>query len=225
MIYRIELYIDNPERASFLREVEGDFNPGEQDCFVVVAREFAADNENSRVVTRAWFLSTSQPSCDGESPPKAPKHKIVSTAIRPGEPTPPVDPTTVGSGGFSQVVLVKMKQSQIRQAKELEHHERFCKTYTDALKQAEGWKSNVEHLNKVVAQKNEDFNTAIAQKDATIKQRYDEIFELKNETTLNRLQIATLQASYSALEKRKSLTERVKAWFRCKLAKQKSIAS
>jgi hypothetical protein len=209
MIYRIELYIDNPERASFLREVEGDFKPGAQDNFVVVGREYGGD-ETNRVVTRTWFLSTSQPSCDGEAPPKAPKHKIVSTAIHPGEPTPPADPTAVGSGGFNQEVLTRMKQSQIRQSKELEHHERFCKTYTDAKQRAIDVQTAFDRLETELAAQRLAHSIELQNRD-------DEIRELKNDSALNRQQIATLQASYSALENRKSLKERVKVWCRSTL--------
>lgn len=198
MIHRIELYIDNPERASFLREVEGDFNPAANDPFVTLAREY---DETGRV-TRAWFLYLDQLS-DGYSPRAMPPHKIVSTKLVAGEPTPLNDPTATGSGGFGPEVLSKIKQLQIRQAEELQRTDRFCQTYRDALKRVDDWRSNVEHL-----------NTVVAAKELQIAKLKDRIVALENENQSNRQSIAALRESYINLEKRKSLKEQFKAWSR-----------
>jgi hypothetical protein len=199
MIHRIELYLDNTDRVSFLREVDGDFNPAQGDPFVVIAREY---DENR--VTRTWFLSLHQFS-DGISPFGAPPHRVVSAAIRPGEPTPPADPTRKSAGGFSQEVLAKIKQLAINEAEKLQRTERFCATYNEALQRAKVSQAEVDRLY-------EEMRARGIAHGEELKKRDDQIWELLNENQANRQQIAILQASYAALEDRKSLPERVKAW-------------
>jgi hypothetical protein len=179
---------------------------------VVVAEEIDGQGQ----VVRSWFVML-QPNRDGCGlKADCPPHRIVSRDIRPGESTPDYDANNEGqiAQRISEGELIQIRRARDEMIADRERHVIYAQTYLDALKNADGWKGNVEHLNIVVAQK-----------DATIKERDNEIFELKNEVALNRLQIANLQASYAALENRKSLNERVKVWCRSKLKRLKELVS
>ncbi len=176
---------------------------------VVVAEEIDGEGK----VVRTWFVlpSTHRDGLGLMSQCQF-AHTLVSRDIRPGEPSAPYDPNVPVKLGceirFDELRLIRAQRDEMLAA--CERHLIYSQSYVDALKKADGWKSNVENLNRVVARR-----------DATIKERDSEVCDLKNEAALNRLQIATLQASYAALENRKSAKERIKAWFRSKLKRLK----
>jgi len=183
------------------------FSPTNQP--IVLAEELDGDGQ----IVRTWYVF-SQSARDGAA--IANHGRIVSRDIRPGVPTPDYNPNesvTIGQQ-ICDNELVRIQHARNEMLATRDRHLIYAQSYLDALKNADGWRGDVQHLNSVVAEK-----------DATIKERDNEIFELKDETTLNRLQIATLQASYAELENRKSLPERVKVWCRSTLKRLTKCAS
>ena len=140
MTHRIVNYLDNPGgRTSYLREVDGDFQPAETSPYVVIAREY---DELGKVV-RAWFLSLHQFSDGQSSLENPPKHRIVGSILTPGQPTPPRDPM-VQKGGDLQSVLHKLKQAEIKNILAIRQHETFCTTYSAAIQRAEQLESDLK---------------------------------------------------------------------------------
>jgi hypothetical protein len=132
-MFRITYFLDDPpKRCAYLRETNGDYQPLEQDPYVVIAKEFDDQNKCSRT----WFLGTHQLH-DGESAPHyaPPLHRIVSPAIVPGEESKPADP--MARAGGLQPVLHQLKQNQIKDYLKVKQHEQFCATYHNALQRAE----------------------------------------------------------------------------------------
>ena len=173
--------------------------------FVVVAEEIDGEDR----IVRSWYVLL-EASPDGRQSQDPLPHRIVSRDILPGVETPTYDPNVPVSVGnrISEDILRQLQRARDDIEANRERHAIYSQAYLDALRKADGWRGNVEHLNKVVAQK-----------DAAIKERDNEICELNNQVALNQLQIATLQASNAELENRKSLIAKIKSWCRSTLKK------
>jgi hypothetical protein len=189
-MYRIEQYLDNFSRVAFLREVDGDLNPTQSDHIVVVAREYDGDNR----VTRAWFLGL-QTQCDGLSVCKIP-HRVVSPRIIPGEPSKPADPIAQSAGGMSQEVLVKIKQLQTQQAKELERHLVYCRE----------WRQHLATIAEQAA-KIQKLESSLTEADGRNRKFGQRAIALGSE-------LQATKAGLEALRQKKSLTHRVREWGR-----------
>lgn len=216
---RIQAYCDLSGFA-YLREYQGHMPRGSSQTSpsivstggasepIIVAEELDGDGNT----VRTWFvLPDSHRDGLGLAPcPFA--HTVVSRDIRPAEPSAPYDPNVPVKLGsevrFDELRLIRAQRDEM--LADRQRHLIYAQSYLDALRNADNWRSNVENLNRVVAQK-----------DLDIARRDDEIFELRNENQLNRLSMATLQASYLALENRLSLKAQIKewckSWVRCAL--------
>jgi hypothetical protein len=183
MIYRIESYAGDLHRFAFLREAAQDIAAHNPDGLIVLAREF----DETGKITRCWFLH-GRVIPDGVSDFTVP-HKIVSPDLQAGQESKPADPTKKGSGPVTDRLLCEIRERQIHQAASIERQERFCRTYQEALRNAEEWKVNVEHLNSVVAER-----------DATI--------------AAYRAKLAETTARLRSVHKQKSLAYRARLWGR-----------
>jgi hypothetical protein len=206
---RIEAFLDL-SRFVYLREAEGALRRGDATAAyyansapVVVAEEIDGEDR----VVRTWFVMP-QPNRDGFGlTAPCPPHRIVSRDVRPGEPTPAYDPNAEARivQTYGDEELKALRRARDERIADRERHIRHAQTYTDAVNRRNQLQAEVERLNQELVAKGIEYS-------AELKKRDDENWELKNERTLNRLQIATLQASYSKLWNQKSLTGRVKTW-------------
>lgn len=190
-MYRIQQFIDNFERFAFLREVDGDLNPTAQDPIVVLGREYSPENQ----VTRVWFLATSQQDVDGQGVTTVP-HRVVSSKIRPGEPSLPADPTVRGIGGVGVEALHHMKQAQVRRDKEAAQFTAYCREWHQHL-------ATIASQEKRIQQLESDLKAA----DVNVRDLAERNAALANE-------LQQVQAEATALREEKSLTHRVRAWGR-----------
>jgi hypothetical protein len=208
---RIEAYCDL-SRFVFLREFDGPMprtasNKYDHHSPVVVAEEFDGDGH----VVRSWFIML-KPNRDGFGLTAACQpHRIVSRDIRPGA-TPAYDPNDEAQivQQYDESYLINIRSARDEMLADRERHLIYSQSYLDALHRAKESQSEVERLQGELSEQTTAHSAELQKRDA-------ELFELKNETELNRLQIATLQASYAKLWEQKGLRERVKVWFRTKL--------
>jgi hypothetical protein len=185
-MHRIEQYLDNFARVAFLREVDGDLNPPTHSKIVVVARE----RDPSNRVTRAWFLAI-EPHSDGVGVTDIP-HRIVASPPVPGEPSKPANPTAQGSGGFGEEVLVKIRQQQEKQARDLQHFTIYCREWHQHL-------ATIAEQGSRIRQLESDLKTA----DANARD-----VAARNAILASDLQATT--AELEALRQEKSLARRVR---------------
>jgi len=172
---------------------------------IVVAEEIDGDGK----VVRTWFvLPESHRDGFGLAPQCQYAHILVSRDIRPGEPSVPYNPNVPVKIGcqirFDELKLIKAQRDELQADRN--RHLIYAQSYLDSLSKADEWRRSVEHL-----------NTVVAAKDLEIAKRDDQIFELRNENELNRLSIATLQASNLAMANRQSFKSQFKEWVRCVL--------
>jgi hypothetical protein len=206
--YRIEAYLDLKRHFQWLRESPR--LPTIPTNVVVVAEEFSGDGD----ITRTWFV-TMGAIADGQIASGLPPHRLVTCDIRPGEPTPDADlskPLRTIEEPLNEVRLHRARQEYFDAMATRERHLIYSQTYLDALQRANDSEAATKRMQDELTAK------ALAHAEE-LKSRDDVVWELRNECEANRQQIATLQASYAALENRKSLPERVKAWGRSKVKK------
>jgi hypothetical protein len=190
-MYRIEQFVDNFERFGFLREVNGDLNPSEQDSYVVLGREYGPDNR----VTRAWFLSTESMNSDGQGVGKIP-HRVVSAKIVPGEPSQAPDPTARGIGGIGAETLSTLKKAQLRRDKEAQQFTTYCREWNQHLAKIAEQSARIQQLES-------DLNTA----DGNVRNLAE-----RNATIADELQ--STKAQLESLRAERTLTHRVREWGR-----------
>jgi hypothetical protein len=209
---RIEAFADL-SRFAYLREYNGKLPRtgnvnNNSPSAVVVAEEIDGDGR----VIRSWFvmLQSNRDGCGLSA--ACPPHRIVSRDVRPGEPAPDYNPNAEAAiiQQISEPELLQIQRARDEMLAERERHVIYAQSYLDAVQRARESQSEAERINQEMIAKGIAYSEEL-------KKRDDEIWELKNEAALNRLQIATLQASYGALENRKSLKERVKVLCRSKL--------
>jgi hypothetical protein len=191
---RIEAFADL-SRFVYLRQCDGElqrtdrYNNGP----VVIAEEICG--ETGRVV-RSFFVML-KPNNDGFGLSAAcPPCRIVSRDLRPDGLTPDYEPNAEAT------IVQQIPEDEMRNLQP--------RTYIDALQRAADSEATTKRLQ-------EQFNAQALVHSAELKQRDDEIWDLKNLAEANHQHIANLQASYLALSNRLSLKERAKVWCRSKL--------